>query len=57
MSADDQRLLKKLKSDMPAPSRCTGVDHHGGRAGVSIGTMIGWRRVATTIGEKSVRKA
>ncbi|MFO6425870.1 hypothetical protein ACLBOM_04335 [Escherichia coli] len=35
VSADDQRLLKKLKSDMLHASRyCTGVDHHGGRAGV-----------------------
>ncbi len=41
------------------------MDHHGGRAGVSImavalalgiGTMIGWRRVATTIGEKIGKK-
>ncbi len=35
VSADDQRLLKKLKSDMLSTIRCTvGVDHHGGRAGV-----------------------
>lgn len=28
------------------------MDHHGGSTALGIGTMIGWRRVAMTIGEK-----
>lgn len=58
MSADDQRLLKKLKSDMLSTIEYAPVWIIMAVAlALGIGTMIGWRRVATTIGEKSVRKA
>lgn len=57
MSADDQRLLKKLKSDMLSTIEYAPVWIIMAVAlALGIGTMIGWRRVATTIGEKIGKK-
>ncbi|PVZ81056.1 anion permease [Serratia sp. S1B] len=57
ISADDQRFLKKLRSDLLqtveyAPTWIIVAV----ALALSIGTMIGWRRVATTIGEKIGKK-
>ena len=53
VSADDQRLLKKLKSDMLSTIEYAPVWIIMAVAlALGIGTMIGWRRVAMTIGEK-----
>ena len=57
VSADDQRLLKKLKSDMLSTIEYAPVWIIMAVAlALGIGTMIGWRRVATTIGEKIGKK-
>ncbi|MDR8241651.1 inorganic phosphate transporter, partial [Acinetobacter baumannii] len=53
VSADDQRLLKKLKTDMLSTIEYAPIWIIMAVAlALGIGTMIGWRRVATTIGEK-----
>ncbi|MGQ7145556.1 inorganic phosphate transporter, partial [Escherichia sp. SS-MK2] len=53
----DQRLLKKLKSDMLSTIEYAPVWIIMAVAlALGIGTMIGWRRVATTIGEKIGKK-
>ncbi|WP_127960292.1 inorganic phosphate transporter PitA [Serratia microhaemolytica] len=56
-SAEDQRFLKKLRADLLetveyAPTWIIVAV----ALALSIGTMIGWRRVATTIGEKIGKK-
>ena len=57
VSADDQRLLKKLKPDMLSTIEYAPVWIIMAVAlALGIGTMIGWRRVATTIGEKIGKK-
>ena len=57
VSADDQRLLKKLKSDMLSTIEYAPVWIIMAVAlALGIGTMSGWRRVATTIGEKIGKK-
>lgn len=57
VSADDQRLLKKLKGDMLSTIEYAPVWIIMAVAlALGLGTMIGWRRVATTIGEKIGRK-
>ena len=57
VSADDQRLLKKLKSDTLSTIEYAPVWIIMAVAlALGIGTMIGWRRVATTIGEKIGKK-
>lgn len=57
VSADDQRLLKKLKSDMLNTIEYAPIWIIMAVAlALGIGTMIGWRRVATTIGEKIGKK-
>ncbi|AIR05587.1 MULTISPECIES: inorganic phosphate transporter PitA [Cedecea] len=57
VSADDQRLLKKLKGDMLSTIEYAPVWIILAVAlALGIGTMIGWRRVATTIGEKIGKK-
>ena len=57
VSADDQRLLKKLKADMLSTIEYAPVWIIMAVAlALGIGTMIGWRRVATTIGEKIGKK-
>ncbi|SUX67355.1 low-affinity inorganic phosphate transporter [Citrobacter freundii] len=57
VSADDQRLLKKLKSDMLSTIEYAPIWIIMAVAlALGIGTMIGWRRVATTIGEKIGKK-
>ncbi|WP_437889962.1 inorganic phosphate transporter PitA [Phytobacter sp. V91] len=57
VSADDQRLLKKLKGDMLSTIEYAPVWIIMAVAlALGIGTMIGWRRVATTIGEKIGKK-
>ncbi|MCS2148865.1 inorganic phosphate transporter PitA [Scandinavium manionii] len=54
---DDQRLLKKLKTDMLSTIEYAPVWIIMAVAlALGIGTMIGWRRVATTIGEKIGKK-
>ncbi len=56
-SAEDKRFLNKTERRSARHHRvCAGLDYRGGRAGARIGTMIGWRRVATTIGEKIGKK-
>lgn len=58
VSSDDQRLLKKLKTDMLSTIEYAPVWIIMAVAlALGIGTMIGWRRVATTIGEKIGKKA
>ena len=57
VNADDQRLLKKLKSDMLSTIEYAPVWIIMAVAlALGVGTMIGWRRVATTIGEKIGKK-
>ncbi|HEY3982725.1 inorganic phosphate transporter PitA [Cedecea sp.] len=57
VNADDQRLLKKLKGDMLSTIEYAPVWIILAVAlALGIGTMIGWRRVATTIGEKIGKK-
>ncbi|AIR64311.1 inorganic phosphate transporter PitA [Cedecea neteri] len=57
VSADDQRLLKKLKGDMLSTIEYAPVWIILAVAlALGLGTMIGWRRVATTIGEKIGKK-
>lgn len=57
VNADDKRLLKKLKSDMLNTIEYAPVWIIMAVAlALGIGTMIGWRRVATTIGEKIGKK-
>ena len=57
VSADDQRLLKKLKGDMLSTIEYAPVWIIMAVAlALGLGTMIGWRRVATTIGEKIGKK-
>ncbi|HBU93764.1 MAG TPA: anion permease, partial [Leclercia adecarboxylata] len=57
VSADDQRLLKKLKVDMLNTIEYAPIWIIMAVAlALGLGTMIGWRRVATTIGEKIGKK-
>lgn len=57
VNADDQRLLKKLKTDMLNTIEYAPVWIIMAVAlALGCGTMIGWRRVATTIGEKIGKK-
>lgn len=57
VSTDDQRLLKKLKADMLSTIEYAPIWIIMAVAlALGIGTMIGWRRVATTIGEKIGKK-
>ncbi|MEX3020389.1 inorganic phosphate transporter PitA [Kluyvera sp. STS39-E] len=57
VNAEDQRLLKKLKTDMLSTIEYAPVWIIMAVAlALGIGTMIGWRRVATTIGEKIGKK-
>ncbi|MDU6450664.1 MAG: inorganic phosphate transporter [Enterobacter hormaechei] len=57
VNADDQRLLKKLKGDMLNTIEYAPIWIIMAVAlALGIGTMIGWRRVATTIGEKIGKK-
>lgn len=57
VSAEDQRLLKKLKGDMLSTIEYAPVWIIMAVAlALGLGTMIGWRRVATTIGEKIGKK-
>ena len=52
-SKEDQNLLKKLRSDMLSTIEYAPVWIIMAVAlALGIGTMIGWRRVAMTIGEK-----
>ena len=56
-SADDQRFLKNLRSDLLETVEYAPMWIIVAVAlALSIGTMIGWRRVATTIGEKIGKK-
>ena len=55
--ADDKRYLKELKSDMLSTIEYAPVWIIMAVAlALGVGTMIGWRRVATTIGEKIGKK-
>jgi low-affinity inorganic phosphate transporter len=57
VNADDKRLLKKLKGDMLNTIEYAPIWIIMAVAlALGIGTMIGWRRVATTIGEKIGKK-
>jgi len=57
MSSDDQRYLNKLKGDLLNTIEYAPVWIIVAVAlALSLGTMIGWRRVATTIGEKIGKK-
>lgn len=57
VNADDKRLLKKLKTDMLSTIEYAPIWIIMAVAlALGIGTMIGWRRVATTIGEKIGKK-
>ncbi|XTZ38643.1 inorganic phosphate transporter PitA [Salmonella enterica] len=57
VNADDQRLLKKLKGDMLSTIEYAPIWIIMAVAlALGIGTMVGWRRVATTIGEKIGKK-
>lgn len=57
VNEDDQRLLKKLKGDMLSTIEYAPVWIILAVAlALGVGTMIGWRRVATTIGEKIGKK-
>jgi len=57
VSADDQRLLKKLKVDMLNTIEYAPIWIIMAVAlALGLGTMIGWRRVATTFGEKIGKK-
>ncbi|OWS75975.1 anion permease [Pantoea sp. VS1] len=56
-SADDKRFLNKLKGDLLGTIEYAPVWIIVAVAlALGIGTMIGWRRVATTIGEKIGKK-
>ncbi len=56
-SADDKRFLNKLKSDLLGTVEYAPIWIIVAVAlALGIGTMIGWRRVATTIGEKIGKK-
>ncbi|MEY8711905.1 inorganic phosphate transporter PitA [Mangrovibacter phragmitis] len=56
-NSDDKRYLKKLKSDMLSTIEYAPIWIIMAVAlALGIGTMIGWRRVATTIGEKIGKK-
>ena len=56
-TADDQRFLNKLKSDLLGTIEYAPVWIIVAVAvALGTGTMIGWRRVATTIGEKIGKK-
>lgn len=57
ISSDDQRYLKKLKGDLLSTIEYAPIWIIIAVAlALSIGTMIGWRRVAVTIGEKIGKK-
>jgi low-affinity inorganic phosphate transporter len=57
LSEQDQRLLKKLREDLLNTIEYAPVWIIIAVAlALSIGTMVGWRRVATTIGEKIGKK-
>lgn len=57
VNRDDQRLLKKLKSDMLSTIEYAPIWIIMAVAlALGVGTMIGWKRVATTIGEKIGKK-
>jgi len=57
VSADDKRLLKKLKVDMLNTIEYAPIWIIMAVAlALGLGTMVGWRRVATTIGEKIGKK-
>lgn len=57
VSAEDQRFLGKLKGDMLNTVEYAPVWIIIAVAlALSLGTMVGWRRVATTIGEKIGKK-
>ena len=57
VNADDQRLLKKLKTDMLSTIEYAPIWIIMAVAlALGIGTMIGWQRVAMTIGEKIGKK-
>jgi low-affinity inorganic phosphate transporter len=57
VNADDKRLLKKLKGDMLNTIEYAPIWIIMAVAlALGVGTMIGWRRVATTIGEKIGKK-
>ncbi|MFW0764806.1 inorganic phosphate transporter PitA [Trabulsiella odontotermitis] len=57
VNGEDLRLLKKLKTDMLSTIEYAPVWIIMAVAlALGIGTMIGWRRVATTIGEKIGKK-
>ncbi|MGK9174917.1 inorganic phosphate transporter PitA [Yokenella regensburgei] len=57
VNTDDQRLLKKLKGDMLSTIEYAPIWIIMAVAlALGLGTMIGWRRVATTIGEKIGKK-
>ncbi len=57
VSVDDQRLLKKLKNDMLSTIEYAPIWIIMAVAlALGLGTMIGWRRVATTIEKKSVKR-
>jgi len=57
VSADDKRLLKKLKVDMLNTIEYAPIWIIMAVAlALGLGTMVGWRRAATTIGEKIGKK-
>ena len=57
MSRDDQQLLKKLRTDILNTIEYAPIWIIMAVAlALGIGTMIGWKRVATTIGEKIGKK-
>ena len=57
VNGEDLRLLKKLKTDMLSTIEYAPIWIIMAVAlALGIGTMIGWRRVATTIGEKIGKK-
>ncbi|ECZ5655331.1 inorganic phosphate transporter PitA [Citrobacter sp. BNK-39] len=57
INSDDQRLLKKLKSDMLNTIEYAPIWIIMAVAlALGVGTMIGWKRVANTIGEKIGKK-
>lgn len=57
MSSNDKRLLKKLKIDMLSTIEYAPIWIIMAVAlALGVGTMVGWRRVATTIGEKIGKK-
>jgi low-affinity inorganic phosphate transporter len=57
VTSDDQRFLSKLKGDLLGTIEYAPVWIIVAVAlALSLGTMVGWRRVATTIGEKIGKK-